>query len=125
MSVDHQSRFASPTVVFDTDYSKLPASPPVDMVFVLDPLIATGGTAAAALNMITEWGIPGMDSLPGRSDRSETLRIFSTQDQVALHLGVGAGTQVCVKSVPGHRSRRHILQSGAFSHLEVDMGRCC
>jgi len=39
-------------------YSKLPASPPVDMVFLLDPLIATGGTAMAALNMVTDWGIP-------------------------------------------------------------------
>jgi len=39
-------------------YSKLPASPPVDLVFILDPLIATGGTALAALQMITDWGIP-------------------------------------------------------------------
>jgi uracil phosphoribosyltransferase len=39
-------------------YSKLPPSPPVDMVFLLDPLIATGGTACAALTMIADWGIP-------------------------------------------------------------------
>ncbi|KAF8484529.1 UDP-N-acetylglucosamine 1-carboxyvinyltransferase [Russula ochroleuca] len=39
-------------------YSKLPASPPVDLIFLLDPLIATGGTATAALHMITDWGIP-------------------------------------------------------------------
>ncbi|KZP24562.1 PRTase-like protein [Athelia psychrophila] len=39
-------------------YSKLPPSPPVDEIFLLDPLIATGGTACAALNMITDWGIP-------------------------------------------------------------------
>jgi len=39
-------------------YSKLPPSPTVDVVFLLDPLIATGGTAVAALNMITDWGIP-------------------------------------------------------------------
>jgi uracil phosphoribosyltransferase len=52
-----------PTITFDTDYSKLPPSPPVDSVFVLDPLIATGGTAIAALNMITEWGIPGIYAL--------------------------------------------------------------
>ncbi|KAG6817203.1 hypothetical protein H0H87_011561 [Tephrocybe sp. NHM501043] len=40
-------------------YSKLPPSPPVDQVFLLDPLIATGGTACAALAMIVDWGIPG------------------------------------------------------------------
>jgi len=39
-------------------YSKLPPSPPVDTVFLLDPLIATGGTACAALTMIVDWGIP-------------------------------------------------------------------
>ena len=41
------------------DYSKLPPNPTVDQVFLLDPLIATGGTACAAMNMILEWGIPG------------------------------------------------------------------
>jgi uracil phosphoribosyltransferase len=39
-------------------YSKLPASPPVDIVYLLDPLIATGGTAIAAITMLTDWGIP-------------------------------------------------------------------
>ncbi|KAF7352902.1 Uracil phosphoribosyltransferase [Mycena venus] len=39
-------------------YSKLPPSPPIDMVYLLDPLIATGGTACAALAMITDWGMP-------------------------------------------------------------------
>jgi len=39
-------------------YSKLPSSPPIDICFLLDPLIATGGTACAALTMILDWGIP-------------------------------------------------------------------
>ncbi|KAF9057710.1 armadillo/beta-catenin/plakoglobin [Panaeolus papilionaceus] len=38
-------------------YSKLPQNPPIDRVFLLDPLIATGGTACAAVTMINEWGI--------------------------------------------------------------------
>ena len=29
------------------------------MVFLLDPLIATGGTAIAAIHMLTDWGVPG------------------------------------------------------------------
>lgn len=40
------------------DYSKLPSVPPVDAVFLLDPLVATGGTACAALTMLLDWGIP-------------------------------------------------------------------
>lgn len=39
-------------------YSKLPANPTIDMVFLLDPLIATGGTAIAAIHMLTDWGVP-------------------------------------------------------------------
>ncbi|KAK7695532.1 hypothetical protein QCA50_000168 [Cerrena zonata] len=39
-------------------YSKLPSVPPVDTVFLLDPLVATGGTAIAALHMLLDWGIP-------------------------------------------------------------------
>jgi len=39
-------------------YSKLPANSTVDLCFLLDPLIATGGTACAALTMILDWGVP-------------------------------------------------------------------
>jgi len=39
-------------------YSKLPPNPTVDAVFLLDPLVATGGTACAALSMLLDWGIP-------------------------------------------------------------------
>ncbi|KAG9019005.1 hypothetical protein FRB90_007385 [Tulasnella sp. 427] len=39
-------------------YSKLPQEPTVDLVYLLDPLIATAGTAIAALHMISDWGIP-------------------------------------------------------------------
>ncbi|CAD6589937.1 MAG: hypothetical protein TREMPRED_005578 [Tremellales sp. Tagirdzhanova-0007] len=38
-------------------YSKLPTTVTVDLLFVLDPLIATGGTAVAALSMLTDWGL--------------------------------------------------------------------
>lgn len=46
------------------DYSKLPPSPPVDKVFLLDPLIATGGTACAALAMLVDWGISSKYKFP-------------------------------------------------------------
>lgn len=39
-------------------YSKLPSVPNVDICFLLDPLVATGGTACAALSMLLDWGIP-------------------------------------------------------------------
>jgi uracil phosphoribosyltransferase len=39
-------------------YDKLPAKRPVDVAMVLDPMLATGGSATAALMTLREWGVP-------------------------------------------------------------------
>ncbi len=39
-------------------YSKLPVGRPVDVAIILDPMLATGGSALAALTTLTEWGVP-------------------------------------------------------------------
>jgi uracil phosphoribosyltransferase len=39
-------------------YDKLPAKRPVDVAMILDPMLATGGSAAAALMTLREWGVP-------------------------------------------------------------------
>jgi uracil phosphoribosyltransferase len=39
-----------------TYYNKLPSDPDIDMSFVLDPMLATGGSAVAAINMLKRWG---------------------------------------------------------------------
>ncbi|HEX3871906.1 MAG TPA: uracil phosphoribosyltransferase, partial [Pirellulales bacterium] len=39
-------------------YKKLPPSNPVDVALVLDPMLATGGSAAAALDAVSQWGVP-------------------------------------------------------------------
>lgn len=38
-------------------YDKLPAGQAVDTAFVLDPMLATGGSACAALETLTSWGV--------------------------------------------------------------------
>jgi uracil phosphoribosyltransferase len=38
-------------------YQKLPAGRPVDAAFVLDPMLATGGSAIAALTDLHAWGV--------------------------------------------------------------------
>ncbi len=37
-------------------YARLPISPTVDLCLVLDPMLATGGSAAAAVDILKEWG---------------------------------------------------------------------
>jgi uracil phosphoribosyltransferase len=38
-------------------YSKLPHSRPVDVALLLDPMLATGGSALAALSALKKWGV--------------------------------------------------------------------
>ena len=39
-------------------YSKLPTAGPVDVALILDPMLATGGSAASAMAALTRWGVP-------------------------------------------------------------------
>jgi uracil phosphoribosyltransferase len=41
-------------------YSKLPKTKPVDVGIVLDPMLATGGSAIAALGALREWGVSNL-----------------------------------------------------------------
>ncbi len=44
-------------------YSKLPPSSPVDVALVVDPMLATGGSAMAALAALARWGVPHLKVL--------------------------------------------------------------
>ena len=44
-------------------YKKLPPGDPVDVALILDPMLATGGSAVAALEAVTEWGVPDIKLL--------------------------------------------------------------
>ncbi len=37
-------------------YNKLPVSPTVEVVLILDPMLATGGSATEAVNILKRWG---------------------------------------------------------------------
>lgn len=37
-------------------YNKLPVDPTVQVVLILDPMLATGGSAVATVNILKEWG---------------------------------------------------------------------
>jgi uracil phosphoribosyltransferase len=40
-----------------TYYNKLPPSPNIDVGFVVDPMLATGGSAVAAIDILKKWGL--------------------------------------------------------------------
>jgi uracil phosphoribosyltransferase len=39
-------------------YNRLPTNPTVDVCFVLDPMLATGGSAVATVEILRRWGVP-------------------------------------------------------------------
>jgi uracil phosphoribosyltransferase len=39
-------------------YNRLPARPTVDLCFVLDPMLATGGSAVATVDILRRWDVP-------------------------------------------------------------------
>ncbi len=39
-------------------YSKLPPTDPVDVALVIDPMLATGGSVAAAVDALRRWNVP-------------------------------------------------------------------
>ncbi len=39
-------------------YNRLPPRPTVDLCFVLDPMLATGGSAVATVEILRRWGVP-------------------------------------------------------------------
>jgi uracil phosphoribosyltransferase len=44
-------------------YSKLPEKSPVEVAFVLDPMLATGGSASLACKTVLDWGVPKVKML--------------------------------------------------------------
>lgn len=110
--------------ILSPDYSKLPPVPPVDMVFLLDPLIgmpfgeqifraslftyftATGGTACAALSMISDWGIPSK-SIITLMIQFHFLQNTSWEDQTVVYSWLWGGPETCTSWIPRSWSASH------------------
>ncbi|KAL7282223.1 hypothetical protein ACG7TL_003692 [Trametes sanguinea] len=85
-------------------YSKLPPNPTVEQVFLLDPLIATGGTACAALNMVIEWGIP--------VNKIKLLCVLGSQDGLKRVQAEFPGVEIWVAAVDPHLTSNGLISPG-------------
>jgi uracil phosphoribosyltransferase len=65
-------------------YSKIPHTGPVDVALILDPMLATGGSAVAALSTLREWGVPNVKllSIIASSEGIKTVEEQFPQAQV-------------------------------------------
>lgn len=58
-------------------YSRFPKAKPVDVALVLDPMLATGGSAVAALATLREWGVPQVKLLAVIAAREGIDEVFA------------------------------------------------
>ncbi len=58
-------------------YSRIQGTTPVDVALVLDPMLATGGSAVSALATLKEWGVPQVKLLALIAAREGIDEVFS------------------------------------------------
>ncbi len=71
-----------------TYYSKLPARPQIDLAVVVDPMLATGGSAAAAFDILKKGGV-GRGAFVGLIAAPEGVRaLHEAHPDVPVYLAV-------------------------------------
>ena len=66
-------------------YSKLPPQKPVDVAFVLDPMLATGGSAILACQTLRQWGVSNIKMLSLISAPEGVAKVQQELPEVAIH----------------------------------------
>jgi uracil phosphoribosyltransferase len=67
-------------------YSRLPVSPTVDVCLILDPMLATGGSAIAAVDILKRWGARRIKFVGLIGSREGVERLSRTHPDVPIYL---------------------------------------
>lgn len=67
-------------------YNRLPVSPTVDVCLVLDPMLATGGSAIAGVNMLKRWGAKRIKFVGVIAAAEGARRLTTAHPDVPLYL---------------------------------------
>jgi uracil phosphoribosyltransferase len=67
-------------------YSRLPVSPTVDICLVLDPMLATGGSAVAAVDILKRWGARRIKFVGVIAAAEGVRRLTTAHPDVPLYL---------------------------------------
>ena len=70
-----------------TYYNKLPAEADIDLCLVLDPMLATGGSATAAVDILKEWGAARIKFLGLIAAPEGVAALSAAHPDVPIHLG--------------------------------------
>jgi uracil phosphoribosyltransferase len=69
-----------------TYYNMLSATPKVDLCFVVDPMLATGGSAVEAVDILKRWGIKRIKFLGLIAAPEGVKALHGAHPEVAIHL---------------------------------------
>ena len=69
-----------------TYYNKLPAETAVDVCLILDPMLATGGSAVAAVNILKAWGATSIKFLGLIAAPEGVAALSQAHPDVPIHL---------------------------------------
>jgi uracil phosphoribosyltransferase len=83
-------------------YKKLPPSNPVDVALVLDPMLATGGSAVAALDAMRQWGVAQV----------KLLSVLAVPEGIARVTAEFPDTQIYVCSIDSHLNEHGFIVPG-------------
>ena len=70
-----------------TYYSKLTGETQLDLCFVVDPMLATGGSAVAAISLLKEWGLRRIRYLALIAAPEGVVALDRAHPDVDIHLG--------------------------------------
>jgi uracil phosphoribosyltransferase len=70
-----------------TYYNKFPTEPTVQLALVLDPMLATGGSAVAAVDILKRWGSTNVKYLGLIAAPEGVERLSTAHPDVDIHVG--------------------------------------
>ncbi len=67
-------------------YNKLPTAPTVDMCLILDPMLATGGSATATIDVLKRWGVTNIKFVGLIGAPEGIAQVHKFHPEVPIHL---------------------------------------
>ncbi|GIK73417.1 MAG: uracil phosphoribosyltransferase [Chloroflexota bacterium] len=67
-------------------YNKLPVAPTVELCLVLDPMLATGGSAIAAVDVLKKWGVSRIKFIGLLAAPEGVHALHTVHPDVAIHV---------------------------------------
>jgi uracil phosphoribosyltransferase len=85
-----------------TYYNKLPADPDIDLSIILDPMLATGGSAVAAVDILKRWG----------ARRIKFLGLIAAPEGVKLLSSIHPDVRIYLAAVDSYLNDRGYIVPG-------------